>query len=32
VLEAHDQMLANGERKLRQHRRQLNEATPFWRD
>jgi CHAD domain-containing protein len=32
VLEAHDQMLANCERKLRQHRRQLNEATLFWRD
>jgi CHAD domain-containing protein len=32
MLEAHDQMLASGEPKLRQHRRQLNEATPFWRD
>jgi inorganic triphosphatase YgiF len=32
VLEAHDQMLASGERKLRRHRRQLNDAPPFWRD
>ena len=31
VLEAHDQMLANGERKLRGHRRRLNDAAPFWR-
>jgi triphosphatase len=31
VLEAHDQMLANGERKLRRHRRRLNETAPFWR-
>ncbi len=30
VLEAHDQMLANGERKLRGHRRRLNDAAPFW--
>ena len=32
VLEAHDQMLANGEQKLRGHRRRLNDAAPFWRD
>ena len=32
VLEAHDQMLASGERSLRRHRRQLNDAAPFWRD
>jgi triphosphatase len=32
VLEAHDQMLAARERKLRRHRRQLNDAAPFWRD
>jgi inorganic triphosphatase YgiF len=32
VLEAHDQMLAGRERKLRRHRRRLNEAAPFWRD
>ncbi len=32
VLEAHDQMLASGERKLRRHRRRLNDAAPFWRD
>jgi inorganic triphosphatase YgiF len=31
VLEAHDQMLAGREQKLRQHRRQLNDAAPFWR-
>jgi triphosphatase len=31
VLEAHDQMLANGERKLRGNRRRLNDAAPFWR-
>ena len=31
VLEAHDQMLANGERKLRGHRRRLKDAAPFWR-
>jgi triphosphatase len=31
VLEAHDQMLAGRERKLRRHRRRLNEAAPFWR-
>ncbi len=31
VLETHDQMLAGRERKLRRHRRQLNDATPFWR-
>jgi inorganic triphosphatase YgiF len=31
VLEAHDQMLANGEQKLRGHRRRLNDAAPFWR-
>jgi inorganic triphosphatase YgiF len=30
VLEAHDQMLAGRERKLRRHRRRLNEAAPFW--
>jgi CHAD domain-containing protein len=32
VLEAHDQILASGERKLRRYRRQLNHAPPFWRD
>jgi inorganic triphosphatase YgiF len=32
VLEAHDQLLASGERKLRRHRRRLNHAPPFWRD
>jgi triphosphatase len=32
VLEAHDQMLAGREGKLRRHRRRLNEAAPFWRD
>jgi CHAD domain-containing protein len=32
VLEAHDQMLAGRERKLRRNRRRLNEAAPFWRD
>jgi CHAD domain-containing protein len=32
VLEAHDQMLAGGEHKLRRHRRGLNDAAPFWRD
>jgi len=31
VLEAHDQMLAGEERKLRRHRRQLDDAAPFWR-
>jgi triphosphatase len=31
VLELHDQMLANGERKLRRHRRRLNDTAPFWR-
>jgi inorganic triphosphatase YgiF len=31
VLEAHDQMLANGERRLRRHRRRLNDTAPFWR-
>jgi CHAD domain-containing protein len=31
VLEAHDQMLAGRERKLRRHRRRLNAAPPFWR-
>jgi triphosphatase len=31
VLETHDQKLASGERKLRRHRRQLNDAAPFWR-
>ena len=31
VLEAHDQMLAGRERKLRRHRRRLNDAPPFWR-
>jgi inorganic triphosphatase YgiF len=30
VLEAHDQMLAGTERKLRRHRRRLNAAPPFW--
>jgi triphosphatase len=30
VLEAHDQVLASGERKLRQHLRRLNNAKPFW--
>ena len=32
VLEAHDQMLAGREGKLRRRRRQLNDASPFWRD
>ena len=32
VLEAHDQMLAGRERKLRRYRRRLNQAAPFWRD
>lgn len=32
LLETHDQMLANGERKLRRHRRRLNDAAPFWRN
>jgi triphosphatase len=32
VLELHDQMLAGREQKLRRHRRQLNDAAPFWRD
>jgi inorganic triphosphatase YgiF len=31
VLEAHDQMLAGRERKLRRHRRRLDDAAPFWR-
>ncbi len=31
VLEAHDQILAGGERKLRRHLRRLNGAKPFWR-
>jgi inorganic triphosphatase YgiF len=31
VLEAHDQMLAGRERKLRRHLRRLNDAAPFWR-
>jgi CHAD domain-containing protein len=31
VLEAHDQMLAGRERKLRRNRRWLNNAAPFWR-
>jgi hypothetical protein len=31
VLEAHDQMLAGRERKLRRNRVQLNAAPPFWR-
>jgi inorganic triphosphatase YgiF len=31
ALEAHDQMLAGGERKLRRHLRRLNKAAPFWR-
>jgi triphosphatase len=31
VLEAHDQMIAGRERKLRRHRRRLNDAAPFWR-
>ena len=32
LLETHDQMLASGERKLRRHRRRLNDAAPFWRN
>ena len=32
VLEAHDQMLAGREQKLRRHRRRLTDAAPFWRD
>jgi triphosphatase len=32
VLEAHDQMLAGREQKLRRHRRRLNDAPPFWRN
>jgi CHAD domain-containing protein len=32
LLEAHDQFLAGRERKLRRHRRRLNDAAPFWRD
>jgi triphosphatase len=32
VLEAHDQMLAGRERKLRRNRGRLNDAAPFWRD
>jgi inorganic triphosphatase YgiF len=32
VLEAHDQMLAGREQKLRRNRRQLNDAAPFWHD
>jgi inorganic triphosphatase YgiF len=32
LLEAHDQILASGERKLRRHRRRLNDAAPFWRN
>jgi CHAD domain-containing protein len=31
VLEAHDQIVAGGERKLRKHLRRLNDARPFWR-
>ncbi len=31
VLEAHDQMLASREQKLRRHRRRLDDAAPFWR-
>lgn len=31
LLEAHDQLLVGGERKLRRHRRRLNDAAPFWR-
>ena len=30
VLEWHDQRLAVGERKLRQHLRRLTRAAPFW--
>jgi inorganic triphosphatase YgiF len=30
LLEAHDQVLAGEERKLRKHLRQLNKAAPFW--
>jgi inorganic triphosphatase YgiF len=32
VLEAHDQILAGREGKLRRHRRRLNDAAPFWRE
>jgi inorganic triphosphatase YgiF len=32
VLQWHDQILARGERKLREHLYGLNHATPFWRD
>jgi triphosphatase len=32
VLEAHDQILAGGERKLRKDLRRLNDARPFWRN
>jgi triphosphatase len=32
LLEAHDQQLAGGERKMRRHLRKLNEAAPFWRE
>ncbi|MBV8504909.1 MAG: CYTH and CHAD domain-containing protein [Alphaproteobacteria bacterium] len=32
LLEAHDQIFASGERKLRRHRRRLNDAAPFWRN
>ncbi|MBV8934265.1 MAG: CHAD domain-containing protein, partial [Alphaproteobacteria bacterium] len=30
LLEAHDQKLAGGERKMRRNLRKLNEARPFW--
>jgi len=32
LLEAHDQRLASGERKMRRHLQKLDEATPFWRE
>jgi inorganic triphosphatase YgiF len=32
LLEAHDQMLAGREPKLRGYRRRLNDAAPFWRN
>ena len=32
LLEAHDQVLAGEDRKLRKHLRQLNQAEPFWRN
>jgi len=30
LLEAHDQRVASGERKLRRHLRQMKDARPFW--